>query len=49
VKPILSGGIEAWKVASDLKRRDVPVILGPVMTIPRETGERYDASYASAA
>ncbi len=49
VKPILSGGIEAWKVASELKRRDVPVILGPIMSLPRETGERYDASYASAA
>jgi predicted amidohydrolase YtcJ len=49
VKPVLAGGIEAWKVAGELKRRDVPVILGPVMAIPRETGERYDAAYASAA
>ncbi|HEV3383544.1 MAG TPA: amidohydrolase family protein [Gemmata sp.] len=49
VKPILSGGIEAWKVASELKRRDVPVILGPIMALPRETGERYDAPYAAAA
>jgi imidazolonepropionase-like amidohydrolase len=49
VKPVLSGGIEAWKVAGELKRRDVPVILGPVMALPRETGERYDAAYASAA
>jgi imidazolonepropionase-like amidohydrolase len=49
VKPILSGGIEAWKVASQLKQRDVPVILGPIMTLPRETGERYDAPYAAAA
>jgi imidazolonepropionase-like amidohydrolase len=49
VKPILSGGIEAWKVAAELKRRDVPVILGPIMALPRETGEKYDAPYASAA
>jgi imidazolonepropionase-like amidohydrolase len=49
VRPIVSGGLEAWKVAGELKRRDVPVILGPVMTIPRETGERYDAAYAAAA
>ena len=34
VKPIISGGIEAWKVAVELKRRDVPVILGPIMTLP---------------
>jgi imidazolonepropionase-like amidohydrolase len=49
VKPIISGGIEAWKLAPELKRRDVPVILGPVMSLPRETGERYDAPFASAA
>ena len=49
VKPILGGGIEAWKVAAELKRRDVPVILGPIMSLPRETGERFDAPYSSAA
>ncbi|QEL14869.1 amidohydrolase family protein [Limnoglobus roseus] len=49
VKPILSGGSEAWKVAAELKKKNVPVIIGPVMSLPRETGERYDASYASAA
>ncbi|OWK40463.1 hypothetical protein FRUB_05382 [Fimbriiglobus ruber] len=49
VKVILSGGIEAWKLAPELKRRDVPVILGPVMAVPRESGDRYDAAYAAAA
>lgn len=49
VQPIISGGIEAWKVAGELRRRNVPVILGPVMALPRGAGERYDAAYASAA
>ena len=49
VKPIVSGGTEAWKVAGELKKRDVPVILGPIMSLPREGGDRYDAPYASAA
>jgi hypothetical protein len=49
VKAIISGGLEAWKVTADLTRRNVPVILGPVMSLPRATGERYDAPYASAA
>ncbi len=49
VKPILSGGTEAWKVAAELKRRGVPVILGPIMSLPRETGDRYDSSYVAAA
>jgi imidazolonepropionase-like amidohydrolase len=49
VKAILAGGSDAWKVADELKRRNVPVILGPTMAIARETGDRYDAAYASAA
>ncbi|MBN9117593.1 MAG: amidohydrolase family protein [Planctomycetes bacterium] len=49
VKPIISGGLESWKVAAELKRRDVPVILGPVMSLPREFGEKYDAPFAAAA
>jgi imidazolonepropionase-like amidohydrolase len=48
VKPIISGGTESWKLAAELKKRDVPVILGPVMGLARETGDRYDASYAAA-
>ena len=48
VKPIVSGGSESWKVAGELARRNVSVILGPIMTVPRETGDRYDASYAAA-
>ncbi len=49
VKPIISGGTEAWKVAAELKKRDVPVILGPVMSLPRETGDKYDAPFTAAA
>jgi imidazolonepropionase-like amidohydrolase len=49
VRPILSGGAEAWKCAPELVRRNVPVILGPVMAIAREPGDRYDATYAAAA
>lgn len=48
VKPIISGASEAWKVAPELARKKVPVILGPVMSIAREAGDRYDASYAAA-
>ena len=49
VKLILSGGVEAWKLAAELKRRDVPVILGPVMALPQDAGDRYDSPYAAAA
>ena len=43
IKLILSGGIDAWKVADELKKRDVPVIVGPIMTMPEEAYDPYDA------
>jgi imidazolonepropionase-like amidohydrolase len=49
IKVILSGAIDAWKVASELKKRNIPVILGPVMTMPQEVYDPYDAPYACAA
>ena len=36
-------------MADELKKRDVPVILGPVMTMPAETYDPYDAPFACAA
>jgi imidazolonepropionase-like amidohydrolase len=49
LKVILSGGIEAWKVTDELKQRNVPVILGPVMTMPQESYDPYDAPFAATA
>jgi imidazolonepropionase-like amidohydrolase len=46
IKVILSGAIDAWKVAGELKKRDVPVIVGPVMTMPQDSYDPYDAPYA---
>jgi imidazolonepropionase-like amidohydrolase len=46
LKVILSGGLEAWKVAGELKKRDVPVIVGPIMALPAERHDPYDAAYA---
>jgi imidazolonepropionase-like amidohydrolase len=46
LKLILSGGIDAWKVAGELKKRDVPVMVGPIMTMPDETFDPFDAPYA---
>jgi imidazolonepropionase-like amidohydrolase len=46
LKVILSGATDAWKVASDLKKRDIPVIVGPIMTMPQEIYDPYDAPYA---
>jgi imidazolonepropionase-like amidohydrolase len=49
LKVVLSGAIDSWKVADELKKRDIPVILGPVMELPTETHDPYDAPYTAAA
>jgi imidazolonepropionase-like amidohydrolase len=49
LKVVISGGIEAWKVADELKKRDIPVILGPVMTMPQMSTDTFDAPYRCAA
>jgi imidazolonepropionase-like amidohydrolase len=46
VKVIISGGVDAWKVADELKTRQVPVIVGPIMTMPQENYDPYDAPFA---
>jgi imidazolonepropionase-like amidohydrolase len=46
LRVIISGGVEAWKVADELKKRQVPVIVGPVMQVPLECYDPYDAPYA---
>jgi imidazolonepropionase-like amidohydrolase len=45
---VISGGAEAWKVAKELKKRDVSVVIGPVMQRPRESHDPFDAPYANA-
>lgn len=49
IKMVLNGGLESWKVAKELKHRQIPVILGPVMTMPQENYDPYDATFACAA
>ena len=49
IKVILSGAPDAWKVADELRKREVPVIVGPVMDLPTERHDPYDAPYANAA
>jgi imidazolonepropionase-like amidohydrolase len=46
LKVVLSGGEDAWKVAADLKKHDIPVIVGPTMAMPTELYDPYDAPYA---
>lgn len=46
---IISGGREAWKVADLLALADVPVLLGPTLSMPSHSWDPYDAPYSNAA
>jgi len=48
LKPIILGGNDAWKVASLLKEKDVPVILTGILSLPVREDDAYDALYENA-
>jgi imidazolonepropionase-like amidohydrolase len=48
LRPIIAGGLEAWKVADRLALHDVPVILGPVLAMPPTREDLYDAPFTNA-
>ena len=45
---IIAGGRGAWKVADRLAIADVPVIVGPVLSLPLLRSDPYDAAYCNA-
>ena len=45
LKPIILGGNDAWKVASLLKEKNVPVILTGVFSLPGREDDAYDTLY----
>lgn len=49
LKPIIVGGNDAWKVASLLKEKDVPVIVTGVLNLPLREDDYYDTLYSNAA
>ncbi|HKW88897.1 MAG TPA: amidohydrolase family protein [Candidatus Acidoferrales bacterium] len=46
LRMILGGGSEAWKVTDELKKNNVPVIIGPVLSMPQSDDDPYDSEYA---
>ncbi len=49
IKAILTGVSEGWRVADKIAEAGVPVITGPVLSIPTRENVRYDVAYANAA
>ena len=48
IKPVLVGGKDAWRMTDLLKRKDIPVILGPVHDTPMRDWEDYDTAFTNA-
>jgi len=47
LKIVVTGGAEAWKLAGELKKREVSVIIGAVMAHPHEEYDPFDTAYAN--
>jgi imidazolonepropionase-like amidohydrolase len=47
LKIVITGGADAWKLADELKKRDIPVIIGAVLAKPHEEYDPFDACYAN--
>src|SRR5215510_230360 len=48
LKPIILGGDDAWKLASLLKEKDVPVVLTGILNLPLREDDYYDTLYEAA-
>jgi imidazolonepropionase-like amidohydrolase len=49
LKAVISGGIDAWKVADALKAAKVPVLVSGTLRLPPELTDPYDGPYANPA
>ncbi len=47
IKMILAEGNEAWKVAPELKARNIPVILGETLALPLDEDDPYDKPFTT--
>jgi imidazolonepropionase-like amidohydrolase len=48
VRAIFTGVSEGWRVADELATAGIPVITGPVLSLPTRGSDRYDRAYANA-
>lgn len=48
IKMILGGSSEAYKVIPELKSRNIPVVLGPTLSLPLNEDDPYDRQFTTA-
>ena len=47
IRAILTGVAEGWRVADKIAKANLPVITGPVLSIPTRQSDRFDAAYSN--
>lgn len=47
IDPIICGAREGWRVADEIAKAGIPVIVGPVLSTPTRGYDRYDKPYAN--
>ena len=48
IKAVLTGVAEGWRVADSIAASGLPVITGPVLSMPSRESDRYDQAYRNA-
>ena len=48
LKMILAGGVDVARVLPELKRRNIPVLLGPILALPPREDDPYDLLFTNA-
>jgi imidazolonepropionase-like amidohydrolase len=47
IKAVFMGVAEGWRVADKIAKAKIPVIVGPVLNVPRRDNDRFDAAYTN--
>jgi imidazolonepropionase-like amidohydrolase len=47
LKAVFMGVAEGWRVADKIAKAKIPVIVGPVLSVPRRDNDRFDAAYTN--
>lgn len=47
MKAVFMGVAEGWRVADKIAKAKIPVIVGPILSVPRRDNDRFDAAYTN--
>ena len=48
LQPIFSGVADGWRVADSLAKYDIPVLVGPILSLPSRNSDKYSRPYENA-